>query len=198
MKTILFALFLFPFISTTVFAASGTKKTYISGFYGVATSVSNVSDFDNTKGKVMGASLGFYLGRHVALELSGRKSTFDEKTASTDLSSIGLGTINTSTKLDALVLSAGFRMFFLKIFNVSFGLGHSTVNPAFTTDSTNELVAAAFDSTAFKKVSGLGYYYGGGLQIPLGSIDLYGDYIINQFSSDVKSNEITGGLRLKF
>lgn len=171
------------------------KGKYISLFYGVASSSADVSAVDSVDGSVMGAAFGFQLSPKFALELMARKTSFDAKSATLDLSAYGLGTLNTTSEMNALFIGPGLRLAFFKFLNVHFGLGYATLDPKFTISGSGSLAGT---NISVEKESGLGLYYGAGIQIPISKIDIIADYTINQMSSDIGSNEITGGLRLRF
>lgn len=183
-------------LSSMSYAAE--KGKYLSAFYGITTSKSTSdTSLDKIKGKVMGGAIGFPVNDKMSFELMGRYTAFNSNSSDLDFSSLGLGTVTTTSKISAIVLGANLRFTLFKYFNLVGGAGYSMVNPNYTFSSTNPALTAALANVSSKK-SGLGFSYGAGIQLPVGPVDLIGEYLINQISSDVASNEITGGLRMRF
>lgn len=183
-------------LSSVSHAGQGGK--YLTAFYGITTSKStSSSSLDKIKGKVMGGAIGFPVNDKMSFELMGRYTAFNSNSTDLDYSSLGLGTVTTSSKISAIVLGANLRFTLFKFFNLVAGAGYSMVNPNYTFSTNNAALTAALSGISSKK-SGLGFSYGAGIQIPVGPVELVGEYLINQISSDVASNEITGGLRLHF
>jgi hypothetical protein len=181
-------------VSASSQAAEKSGK-YISVFYGYAKSSSSTSIADGVSGTAMGGAIGLGVGPSSAIEFMGRKTQFKANSTTTDLSSLGLGTLTTGTEMSVLLLSVGLRRFFFKILNIHLGAGYAMADPKFSISGTGQLAAA---SASIAKSSGLGIYGGAGIQIPVSIFDLTGDYTYNRFSSDVTSTEMTGGLRIRF
>jgi|GEM_PF-4617610 len=178
-------------LSVFSFTAEAASKggTYVGGFYGVATSSSSAMDIlDGVGGAAMGGQLGLGMTSSLALEVSGRMTSFDQKSG-TVLS------IPITSEIGSTVVGVGLRQSFFKYLNVVGGLSYSMINLNIGVDSTNPTLAALKSA---EEASGLGYFYGGGLALPLGRIAITAEYLFNVISSDVTSKEITGGLNFYF
>ena len=193
MRLLFLSVLLLPFLSTTAFAEK-KKGNYMTLFYGTATSSSTSSVLDGASGSVMGGAFGLRSSDAIAWEFMVRKTNFSEKSVSFEMPLAG--TVTQTSKIDALVIGVGMRWFFLSILNIHFGVDYSSASPNSTATVSNPAYAASV--AAEQDASGLGLYYGGGLQIPLGGVDIFADYTINAFAGDTSSNEISGGLRLNF
>lgn len=184
------------FFSSSIYAQQSGPRS-LALYYGIADSSSDAEFYDGIDGSVMGLTYGIHTSPSFSWELSARRVSFDKSTAIIDLSVFGAGVTTLETEPEVLSFNAGFRWYFMRYFNVHAGAGYASVDSNFEASSTDPSAAEAFLGVETDD-SGLGIYYGLGVQMPLGRIQLIADYTINQFSSDVASKEIVGGVRFFF
>lgn len=195
MRSFFLAMLVAAAVCTEASANSSKSGKYISGFYGIATSSSELAVLDGAKGSVMGAAIGLRAGDILGLELSARKSSFDKKSVTS--ARAGVGNVTQSTQLETIVFGLGTRLFILNLFNVHAGFGYTSAEPNSTATVDNPAYSASVAGE--KKATGLGLYYGAGAQLPLmGLFDIFADYTINAFAGNASATEITGGVRVNF
>lgn len=176
-----------------LFSPIAQASSYISLGYGSAKSSSDFNTIDDISGKTLAVTYGKQRSLGFAWELMVRRTTFDKSTQTIDLTAFGQGMATVESEMEVLFLGGGFRYFLVRYFNVHAGLGYAKTDMNSEIQGTLNLDEAITDDD-----SGLGIYYGGGLQLPFGPIQFMVDYTINKFASDVSSNELTFGARLRF
>lgn len=180
-------------LSALLLSISLQASTYFSASYGIAKTSSSAGFADGIDGKAIALTLGKQTSHRFAWEASIRRTTFDSFNYSQDLGQ--LGSLNINSEIEALMIGGGFRYFFLRYLNLHAGLGFANVKYNATIQTSGGMFPGAGIT---EDDSGIGIYYGLGLQFPMGPVELLVDYTVNQFASDVSSNEISGGLRIRF
>ncbi len=171
------------FFSTTTYAQS-----YLSLGYGIANTSSDSSYLEDVDGNTIALAYGKHSSQRFAWEAVFRKTSFDKSTDS--FSFPGFGTFNVTSEVDVMSFGGGFRYFLGRFLNINAGLLYSKTDFNIETNLGGDAIA--------DDDSGLGLYYGFGIQLPLGPIEIIADYTGHKFSSDVSATEITGGVRLRF
>lgn len=171
-----------------LFTSNSYAQNYLSLSYGIADSNSDAQYLDSVDGNVIALAYGKNTSQNFAWEATLRKTSFDEATDT--ILFPGFGEFEIKTEVDVLSLGGGFRYFFARFININAGLLFSKTDLNVETNLGGGAVA--------DDDSGLGIYYGAGIQLPFGPIELIADYTFHQFSSDVTATEITGGVRFRF
>jgi opacity protein-like surface antigen len=166
-------------------AQADDGKNYFSLFYGFANSPRSEDSEETLKGSAVGAALGRRLDANLLLEAGIQKMSIEKEN---EVLSDGSGNLTATERSRSVILaSAGVRLLFLRFLNLHGGLGLGWSKMREETSAT---------SSTMNSPMAFSFFYGLGAQLPLGLLDLYGDFTL--FSRISVTRTIDIGMRVRF